>query len=165
MVDILAPAAGCDPAAGAKISTILSLYCQHSNPEEEKLTLFSEHDLYKNGVIDLFQYSNHHLRGYFFKLQENNCRTTLYQHFFSEGVITQWNELSEDGVWASLQKQFWPEASFFSIYISFSVSYQAQLNVWCRTLSPDWMFNGTIKSSECSTSFFCSWDCCKTKIG
>ena len=58
------------------------------------------HDLYKNGLTDMFNYSKNQLRGHPLKLQKKYCRTSIRQHFFSERVIATWNGLPSEVVMA-----------------------------------------------------------------
>lgn len=58
------------------------------------------HDLYKNGLTDMFKYSENKLRGHPLKLQKKFCRTSIRQHFFSERIISTWNGLPGEVVMA-----------------------------------------------------------------
>ena len=64
------------------------------------------HGLYKNGLSNMFNYSENRFRSHSFKLQKRRFNTTLRQHFFSERVITRWNELPEDVVTAPTPATF-----------------------------------------------------------
>ena len=59
------------------------------------------HDLYKNGLTDMFQFSsNPHLKGHRLKLKKPRFETTVRQHFFADRVVNEWNALPEDVVTA-----------------------------------------------------------------
>ena len=54
------------------------------------------HGLYKNGLTEMFKYSETQLRGHELKLQKKFFGTTPRRKFFSERIVTQWNNLPED---------------------------------------------------------------------
>lgn len=73
-------------------------------PDLEDRRLFNDlcevykytHDLYKNGLTDMFCFSeNLHLRGHSLRLRKSFSRTSTRKSFFSERVINEWNSLPE----------------------------------------------------------------------
>ena len=58
------------------------------------------HDLYKNGLTDMFEFSNFQGRSHKLKLRKKFYGSTTRLKFFSERIVTQWNNLPEDVVLA-----------------------------------------------------------------
>ena len=56
------------------------------------------HELYKNGLTDMFHYSESGRRGHKYKLTKTFYSSTTRLQFFSERVINKWNSLPEDVV-------------------------------------------------------------------
>jgi hypothetical protein len=64
------------------------------------------HNLYKNGITDMFVFSDFQLRGHSLKLRKPYCRTTTRQSFFSNRIIDKWNALPELAVEAPSLQDF-----------------------------------------------------------
>ena len=58
------------------------------------------HDMYKNGLTEMFEYSNTQTRGHKLKFYKTFRSSKTRQQFFSERIITLWNSLTGDVVTA-----------------------------------------------------------------
>ena len=64
------------------------------------------HYMYKNGLTDMFSFSNVQLRGHSLKLDKRYCRSKLRQSFFSERIVDRWNSLPETTINAPSLQSF-----------------------------------------------------------